>query len=258
MKYRNFLLLIIVVLMGVGCTSVKKSWRWVLSGVDPAPTINLNTKELSDENHERLAHNFTPVDSHLQHLYRTLSAQDSYPDDAWIELTMREYPWLDGLLTVDSNATVMLQRSGAGLKPANPKPLVDMGEKWFEREPLAYVDSTELGPEIYVANAFFESRNWMGLVVVHFDFRTMMRSIGYTGSMIVLTEKEILWPGQDEKVAKELLAAPWNELVVDEVQGETSEASNGKTYIWFARYYGGTKLFYLLATEPETNDSWFF
>ncbi len=258
MNHRNALvvILVLVILTCTGCAKVNKSWRWILSGVDPAPTIDLNTKELSDENHERLAQAFAPVDMHLQHLYRTLNAKDSYPDDAWIELTMRNYPWLGGLLTVDTNSTILLERTGAGLKPVNPNPLVDFGDKWFDREPLAFVDTTDFGPEVYVANAFFESRNWQGLIVVHFDFRTLMQTIGYSGPMIVLSENSVLWAGNDEQTAQELLKAPWKELVAGEVQGETTAASSGKTFIWFARYFGGIKLFYLLATEPESS-SWF-
>ncbi|MFW5487562.1 MAG: hypothetical protein ACNI3A_03950 [Desulfovibrio sp.] len=260
MKIRNTLLVMLlaaVVACG-GCADVKKSWRWVVSGVAPAPTIDLNTKELNDENQERLAQEFAQVDTHLQNLYRTMSAQDSYPDDAWIELTLRNYPWLSGLQTVDSNGTVMLERAVASMKPVNPKPLIDYGKKWFEREPLSYVDKTDLGPEIYIANAFFENRNWQGLILVHFDFRSLIRAIGYDGPLIVITKDAILWPGKDEATAHELLQAPWEQLTAEEVQGETSVASNGKTYIWFSRYFGGTKLFYLLAVQPEESGSWLF
>ncbi|EPR42225.1 hypothetical protein dsx2_0152 [Desulfovibrio sp. X2] len=252
MTRKHLLVFVLVAFALLGCTKVKKTYKWVKNGIDPNPQIELKPGEFSDASQELLAKLFLPVDAKLQELIRVVESQDAYPEKAWFQIVFTRYPWVSGVIVVESTGEIIDQQPGYSLKPIDLKPLLDVGEAWNDGRMRSLVQPTDLGPEIYLANAYTKNRSWIGLTVVHFDFRNLMQFCPAPDKLIVLSPKAILWPGGDEDTAKQLLDFPWAKMLASDVEGQVELKDARATYTWLARYVGDEPIVYLVRDVPQS------
>jgi hypothetical protein len=236
----------------VGCETMKSSWRWTREQIDPDPEISIDTSEIGDENSERLAILFAPMDAHLEELERLMEVQGDYPDAKWLQLLFSRFPWVDGAMTVEASGRVMSRQPEVTMKTIELAPLLAEGDAWLDRRPRAHLHETELGPEVSIASPFLKERTWLGLTVVHFDPRSLISLCPRPEELIVFVPgKTIIGSGKDQEAAQALFALDWPGILENEVDG-VSEAG-GREFTWLARDFAGLKLIYAVIDVAGDN-----
>ncbi|WP_237559890.1 hypothetical protein [Desulfohalovibrio reitneri] len=223
---------------------MERTYTWVLGKVDPNPTITLEAERIDDASKAKLANLFTEIDEQLLALERTMASQEDYPDEDWYEIVFNKFPWLSGVVTVESTGEILTRRPEASMKPLNLEPLLEIGENWNDGRVRTHIEATDLGPEVYVANAFTRDRVWIGLTVSHFDFRSIMSKCPAPQELIVFTPDVTLWDRGNERNAALLRKLPWDDILSDTVQGGARLEEFDRSFTWLVRYLGEQPIIY--------------
>lgn len=234
----------------------KSAWSGTSAIVNPNPEIDLDRYKMENPNQEKLARLFTPVDQNILRLMRFLGDQDVYPTAEWVQLLFKRFPWIDGMFVTDSEGRILERKPPTPLKPFS-HPL------WFEavwRDVLlkSVVDKTELGPEIYFGTPMYKDVNLVGLIVVHFDPRTLFSFCPDPNQLVIIVPGRGAWCQGSSEDAEALLALPWDETLKDQAYGQVQVGQ--KYFTWISRYVG--RDLYVYATESvdpkKSTKGWLF
>jgi len=230
------------------------AWQYTRDAVDPNPSVDLAANTMDDPDEEFLAKQVTPVDMRILDLTRFLSAQDAHPDPEWFELTMMRFPWLDGVMTVDTEQKQLYQYPGASLKPLDPSALYNIDGEWVDQGVQMHIDYTELGPEMYIAKPMFSGTDWLGLLVVYFDPRVFFNFCPNPEDFVILDPKGDIWTVEATPDRVTLAQIPWPSILRDQVRGTVH--IEGKSYTWLARYIGKQQIVYAVQDKEENEQPW--
>lgn len=236
------------------CSSMDSAWQYTRDAVDPNPSVDLAANTMDDPDEEFLAKQVTPVDMRILDLTRFLSAQDAHPDPEWFELTMMRFPWLDGVMTVDTEQKQLYQYPGASLKPLDPSALYNIDGEWVDQGVQMHIDYTELGPEMYIAKPMFSGTDWLGLLVVYFDPRVFFNFCPNPEDFVILDPKGDIWTVEATPDRVTLAQIPWPSILRDQVRGTVH--IEGKSYTWLARYIGKQQIVYAVQDKEENEQPW--
>lgn len=232
-----------------GCSTIRNTWSKTTdlyeTYIDPKPEIDLERSEGVSRKEKSLAVQFSVMDQQLELLLRTLAPQDTFPSSEWVDNLTSRFPWLTAVLAVDTRGEVLAQFPDISVKPIQTAALVEREWSIIERRLQGFVQDTPLGPELIIAGPFFRDGIWMGLLVVHFDPRSLVGLSPDPNNLAVLTPGFLLWSGLDETVTEELRNAPWEEILKSRIQGRWSSTQN--TFSWIARPVGDLLLVYAVA-----------
>lgn len=223
--------------------------------VNPDPEVNLDAYQVENPNQEKLATLFSPVDEQVAALMRYVEDQDLYPSDEWLDLLFMRYPWIHGVIVANAEGDIKLRKPEIPVKRFS-QPL------WFEgvwRETLikTVVDYPDLGPEMYVGTPFFKDISFMGLIVVHFDPRTLLDFCPNPEELLIIQPDGDVWTKRVDVDKEALMNIPWSEKLEDQVQGTVS--AGGRNYTWLARFIGRDLFVYATeSVDSEYDDSWIF
>lgn len=233
-----------------GCEYGSKVWRSAQESVDPNPEITLEGEGLENPNDNKLALLFTPVDEQLLKLSSFLSNVDSHPDEEWFKLLFMRFPWLGGVMTVNSDAMILVKLPEQSIKPFKPGPLMEYEGDWSEVRLKSFVNYTDFGPELYMATPFFKDADFRGLVVVHFDPRILLNFCPRPKDLIIMQpDGGGVWTGMKNLDREALLSLDWDELLDEQVRGVVD--AGDRSFVWLTRYIGDTQIVYL--TETVSN-----
>ena len=247
-----FTCLVLVLPVLTGCDTLRQTWKdtqkLYRTYVDVDPKVDLEA-EGHDPWEAKLGSLLSPVDMRIGELVRVVDARDSFPDDAWAENLIKRFPWLNGMAAVDMNGALLLARPEVTLKPLNLAPLLAAGDAWRDRRLRAFVESTPLGPEVYVASPFFKDNVLQGITAAHFDLRSVVQLSPDPQKLLVVSPEAVLWAGGFGEAAAAAQAEPWAEILKSDVQGEIKVA--GRELVWITRYVGDRQIIYLTDLPPE-------
>ncbi|WP_034632649.1 hypothetical protein [Maridesulfovibrio bastinii] len=242
-----------------GCEYGSKIWQSAQDSVDPNPEITLSHEGLQNPNDNKLALLFTPVDEQLLKLSSFLSIVDTHPDQEWFKLLFMRYPWISGVMTLNSEAMVLMKLPEDGIKPFKAGPLIEYEGDWSEVRLKSFINYTKFGPELYMATPFFKDAEFKGLVVVHFDPRVLLNFCPRPQDLIIFhPDGGGIWTGMKNLDRKSLLKIKWENLLDEHVRGIIKIGNDD--FVWFSRYIGETQIVYLTkAVSKEDDDEfWFF
>ncbi len=264
---RRFLFFTLLLTLIAGCASMDDTWEGTKSAaksawsttnemVNPNPEIDVDRYKMENPNQEKLARLFTSVDQHLLRLMRFVGDQDLHPTEEWINLLFQRFPWINGLIVADGEGRILDRRPPQPVKPFS-HPL------WFEavwRDTIlkSVVDNTELGPELYFGTPIYKDVSLNGLIVVHFDPRTLFSFCPEPDQLIIIAPGRGVWTPNKAVDTAALGQLPWDEILKDHVNGQVE--AGGKHYTWIARYVGRDLFVYLTeSVDPKIDGrSWFF
>ncbi|MDY7001752.1 MAG: hypothetical protein SVS15_08225 [Thermodesulfobacteriota bacterium] len=226
------------------CSLWDKTHKVYKKYVNTDPQVDLEGVDF-DEQEEKMASLFSPVDTPVNSLVKYLGAKDVFPGDRWFEELFQRYPWISGTVVSKMSGEILQRQPETGLKPLHLAPLLKNSELLRERRMVTFFDDTPLGPEVYLGTGFFHENDLLGALVVYFDIRNLLRFSPNPDDILVFTPQLVLWAGKYENVAPSLLEEPWEEILKHEVDGEL-ETDRG-TFFWLARYLGDKQILY--ATE---------
>ncbi len=244
-----------------GCSTLSDTWDSTWNGskelyseyVNPDPEVDLEKIEHAQWE-EKMAESLTPVDTRLTMMLRYLGLQSNVPDKAWMDKLFDDFPWISGCIVADMSGQVLSQRPEAAMKPVDVTPFLAVGDGFKDRHMRAAFENSPLGPEIYAATPIFKGNDLAGFVAVHFDMRNLMTYSQAPGQFVVVTPGLVQWSGDHPAEARELADMPWDEILADEVEGETS--LSGQDWIWLTRYIGDKNMIYAVQGERDAPARW--
>lgn len=210
--------------------------------IDPKPEIDLEQSAGLSRKEKELARQFSGMDQQMELLLRTLTPQDSFPSTAWAQDLQLRFPWLTAFLAVDTHGELLASYPETPLKPIQTAPLLDREWSVMNRRLQGFVEETLLGPELIIAGPFFRDGVWQGLLVAHFDPRSLIRLTPDPDNLVLLTPGTLIWSALDETTAQPLVNAPWDDILKSDVQGRWS--SEHQTFGWISRPIGDLRLIY--------------
>jgi hypothetical protein len=245
----SVLLIVVAAFLATGCSGWKESRAWTKSKqvykgyINTDPSIDLTSSGVNDPEMEKLAFLFAGVDQRLHELARSLDGKDTFPEEAWFDQMLGRFQWLSGVGAVDVGGNVLTRKPPETMKVPDFHVLLQKDVLYPERGLRAGVEQTPLGPELYLGSPFFKNNSWLGLLIAHFDFPSLVRFSADPDALMILYEGGLLWPGtgfdQDG-----LLAINWGELLKKDIQGKIELGKD--EYYWMTRYIGQLRLVYLV------------
>lgn len=240
-------------MFALAATSGCGAWDWTKKTLDPDPSIDLTRYRMDNSNEQRLALMFTPMDEPLSNLIRLVGAQDSPPSPEWFELLFMHYPWLDGAFMIDAHGNFVFKHPEQGVKPVNVTSLLEYKGDWVGLDVKAHIDYTEFGPEVYIYSPLFKSTEWIGLIAVHFDLRTLFKFCPEPKDILILAPENHVYSGNSTLDGQALATLDWKEILYDGVCGR--EKAGNATYTWLSRYIGDDlRLVYAVEDAPGTDE----
>ncbi len=259
---RLSLLALVLMIFSTGCSTwhetTKETKRLYKDYILPLPSVDLDTDNL-DGDTLRLARAFKPVDVPVTELRRFLDGTNSLPRKEWFKELFTRFPWLSGVMLVDTFGSVQFRHPEESLKQHDPAPFLEFGEEWNDYEVRAFSVNTPLGPEVYLASPTFKDNEWTGLIIVHFDPRRLLEFCPEPEELIIVSPGEVLWAGKHEFAAEQLSQMDWKNIYSDREFGYV-DAPGGK-FAWIAKHVGSFYLIYAALAEPVEGSSgsrWFF
>jgi len=251
MLSKHLIFLCALVLLLSGCSTARDVWDKTSdlyeTYIDPKPTLDLQRSDGVSKKEQQLAMQFSVMDQQLELLLRSLAPQDVFPSPAWFNDMNHRFPWLTGIMAVDTQGEILARHPEAPLKLISTAPLLEKEWSIIQRGLEGYVLDTSLGPELVVAGPFFRDGLWQGLLAVHFDPRNLIDLSQEPDSLVLLTPEALLWSGPDQSSGLELLNAPWDELLKNRVQGRW--LSENRVFAWISRPVGEMRLIYAVAVD---------
>lgn len=251
-----------------GCDSLVQTWdsTWTSSKayyknyINTDPQVDLEDVDYSSTE-EKLAKLFTPVDKPVYDLSVYLNRLDSFPTEKWTVELKHRFPWINGLAVATMDGEIVATAPEVTVKPRNLAPLLAHGDALGDRRLRSFVDQTPLGPEIYLGTAMFNGNDLVGIIVVHFDPRSLIEFCPAPNDLVVFSPQGMLWDGGNPALGQALADRPWEEILNDDTAGRLDE--NGVEYAWQTRYVGDAQIVYLTEVAPDRegdDDSflWFF
>lgn len=197
---------------------------------------------------DRLASVYTPVGLALESFRRDMENQDQFPTEEWVQQMMTRYPWLNGIAVVSPDSTVFMQKPEVSMKALNFAPLFAEDEKSGVREMRAYAENNPMGPEVYVGTPFFVNNEFKGMVVGHFDPRSLLSVCPDPARLVIIAPEGVLWSGHYIYDTTPLAKVDWKKAVesdsTDTVSNELGE------FLWVSKYIGNMPLVFA-ATSSE-------
>ncbi len=212
-------------------------------------TLDLDNKGGCEEYEVALGAAVSEFDFQLRELERVLQNSDRNPDPAWVGKITKRFPWLAGVALADNTGEARAKVPVDYPKPFEVTALTKVDTKQHLKDLRAFVQEDPLGPEIYIGNPVYSGSDFKGVVVVHFDPRTLIARTTDPGKFMIASPQGVLWPGLYEPASTPVAAVKWGEVVKDSSYGTISNA-NG-TFYWVARYVGNLPLIYAIKVKGE-------
>ncbi|WP_457572317.1 hypothetical protein [Desulfovulcanus sp.] len=239
------LILVLIVFLISGCTAWKSTKKFYKEYIDPNPKIDLQANGLDNEVEEYFARIFYPVDLQLSEVVSRLNVQDTYPDEAWFEQMLKDFPWLSGVAAIDKDGQVLVRRPAHSVKELEYTMLLTKELRTSDSKIRVCLQDSEFGPEVYLSRPFFKDNQAQGILVVHFDPRSWARLSPSPEEFAIIAEGKLLWAGKYVELGKLLTQINRTELLKDGVFGQL-EIKN-RSFYWFSRPVEENWFIYLMA-----------
>lgn len=246
-------LLLICVSGAIGCSksqTMKDSWKFTTrqyrTYLNTPATLDLEDKGSCEPYELALGEAVLAVDSELQKLIRAMENSDHNPDQAWALSMMSRFPWLSGVALVEGSGKLVARYPELYAKTFDAQPLLEPDPKQRMGALRAYVQKSDAGPEIYLANPVFGGGEMRGLIVVYFDPKSLITISPDPGSFAMASPAGIVWPGafgEGSVVAQE----NWETLLKQKSCGLIGP--KGSDFFWTTRYLGNLPLVYAVPTS---------
>lgn len=255
---KTAVLCLVVLFCLPGCDTgykIKRTAKGVYrSYIEPAPKVDLRTADLGEDDERELARLLKPVDERVNALLKYIDGEDAEVKDEWFQKLFERFPWVGGAFVLDAEAKVKFQHPQDARHTVDVAQLLDLGMKdpqkpWGDHKMRAASSSSALGPEIYLAQPYFKDNVFKGLNVVHFDPRNLLEFHPEPDGLMMLTPGQIIWTAAFHDAAATLAAAPWQEIMQDDLYGKW-EGAEGAFY-WMGRHFGHFHLIYAAAARPR-------
>ncbi|MCF8104085.1 MAG: hypothetical protein K9K64_01255 [Desulfohalobiaceae bacterium] len=199
------------------------------------------------EKEQKLAQALSGTDEKIERLRLALERQGSPPSLQWMQGTVRSMPWLNGLRVLDSQGREMRRYPETQVKQLDLQDIHEEISNSDSRQMRLLSLETPFGREVCLVKPFFYQESHQGLLLAHFDFRTLLPAGPQSNEVMVFFPGKPLWSGNYGRIARELSLQDWNSLLAKNIHGQITIEK--KTFYWLVRYVGIDPLVYAVAIE---------
>lgn len=247
--HRLFIALLIFSTLGLSACGksqiFKDSWKFTnrqyRSYLNTPAQLDMDDKGSCEPYELALGDALMRVDAQLHNLIRTMENSDSNPDQEWVLRMMSNFPWLSGVALVGPQGEQIARYPEDYPKPFDVTPLLVADPKQKIGDLRAYVQQTEFGPEIYVANPVYGGENLRGLVVAYFDPRVLASMSRDPNNVMIAVPSGVLWAG-NQGASTIVHKQDWETVLKNKSCGTLGDSKTG--YFWTTRYLGNLPIVY--------------
>ena len=243
MPYRIIFCLLFVLALSTGCSSnqtAKNAWKGTKSVwytyVNVPANIDYGDKGKMPEYETRFSKAIMGIDIQLLALERTMQNADKPPTPEWLNTFFTQFTWVDGIVGINSEGGIV-GTAGRVEKSFDFGPLLEKDPKQNLHALRGHVHDSGSGPEVLLAVPLYDGPDFLGLVVAHFELRSLVRYSDDPESLIVTSPGGLLWSGA---VAGVLPNADWGAILRSSASGTISDSSG--SYQWVSRFVGNYPL----------------
>ncbi|MDR3319539.1 MAG: hypothetical protein LBS77_00925 [Desulfovibrio sp.] len=187
------------------------------------------------------------IDRQLTRLERVMMNADKSPTKIWVTNFFANFPWLNGFAGVKYDGSILGQEPASPLKQLDFIPLLYADNRQNNRALRADVQNTPFGPEVMLAVPLYNSTDFLGVIVAHFDMRTLAQLSGNPSNIVILSPQALLWPGKYDYAATPLSSVNWADAVTKSSSGVCKNATG--SFYYLVRYFANLPLIFAV---PES------
>ncbi len=244
--------IVFLTVAAIGCNKsqvVKDSWKFTTrqyrAYLNTPASIDMEDKGSCELYEIALGESVLTMDTALQKLSRAMENSDHNPDQRWVMDMMRRFPWLSGVALVDGQGNIVAKYPEHYSKALDVKPLLEPDPKQRLGALRAWAQLEGESPEIYLANPVFGGDEMKGLIVAHFDVRSLVTLSSNPGSFMLACPQGVLWNGEFSQ-GTIVNSVNWNTLLTEKSCGVIGP--EGGAFFWTTHYIGNLPLVYALPT----------
>ena len=235
-----------------GCSTFDSTWKSTKAFygeyINPPAQIDYDDKGVLNDAETTLASRMVGIDIQLEQLERYLQNSDKPPTGESVAVLFHRFPWLSGLAAVDANGMVLAQEPPAAMKELDFAKMLEQKARGNELRGLrGLVEDTPLGPEVLTGIPIYSGSEMLGLLVAHFDMRSLLTYTSGAEDLVVLAPQGVLWPGRFAVDATPLTGQDWSELTKDSTHGTVSNKTG--SFIWMVRFLGTQPIVFATPSE---------
>ena len=238
---------VLVLGLAAGCSSyqpTKNVWKgtkglWY-TYVSPPATVDYDEKGDLSPQAMALSKSMMGIDVELSRLERVMMNADKPPTREWMTNFFSSFPWVNGLAGVKYDGTILGREPATGLKELDFIPVLYEDKKQHSRALRCDVQNTPLGPEVIVATPLYDSVDFLGVVAVHFDMRSLIQYSEASEDIVILSPYALLWPGKYDFAQTPLAGVDWAKTATKSSSGRCKNAAG--SFYYMVRYLGNLPL----------------
>lgn len=240
-------------LQGCAGASIENSWKstksFYANYVNTPAVIDYEDKGAITEAEAALARRMRGVEYQMLQLERAMANADRAPSPEAVNAILARFPWLSGIALMDISGEILAQQP-MPMKSLDFTPLLDRtGRNGDLRGLRGMVQDTPLGAEVFVAIPIYRSAELMGLLITHFDMRSLLAYADEPGDLVVVAPEATLWSGRFVFDSTPMAEQDWKALAAANPVGTVSNA-NGE-FLWLTRYLGTQPLVFGVPAKGE-------
>ena len=222
--------------------------------LNPPASINYDDKGSLSSAESMLASRMVGIDIQLDQLERYLQNSDKAPTGESVMILFQRFPWLSGFAAVNADGTVLAQEPQTSMKELDFSKILAEEPRGGELRGLrGLVQDSPLGAEVLMGIPVFSDATLRGMLVAHFDMRSLLNYTSGADDLVVLAPQGILWSGRFAVEATPLAGRDWADLTRSAAQGSVS--SKDGTFIWMVRFIGKQPIVFATPSEGHFAES---
>ena len=241
-------MVVLLTIAAIGCSksqTVKDSWtfttRQYRTYLNTPASVDLDDKGSCEVYELALGEVVLPLDMELQKLIRAMENSDHNPDQRWVMSMMQRFPWLSGVALADGEGKIVAQYPEFFAKTFDITPILAPDPKQRPGALRAYAQPDAEGAEVYLGNPVFGGEEMRGLIVAHFDIRSLATMSSDPGSFMIASPVGILWTGRFGQGGP-VASTDWANVLAKSSCGVVGPKDSG--FFWTTRYLGNFPLVY--------------
>jgi len=234
-------------MVSTGCSTnqtVKNTWKgtkgfWY-SYVNVPAAIDYGDKGKMPAYETLFSKAMMGIDVQLLALERTMQNADKPPTPEWLNAFFTQFPWVDGITGLDGEGGVVGE-AGRAVKKIDYAPLFESDPKQNLHALRGHVQDADNATTVLLAVPLHDGPDFLGLVVVYFEMRSLMRYSDAPEHLIITSPDGMLWSGSS---AGTLPNADWKAVLRSSAGGTISDGSGA--YQWVSRFLGNYPLVFAM------------
>ena len=235
--------LILFLLTAYGCTGVGEMRDRYWPTGPSEYQLEMNRKDINSQE-QKLANSIYPVDTQLSLLLRRLSLRDTYPAQNWKEELSMDFPWLNGIVIINTEGDILSAHPREGIKRLEFDVLFPRGLDLPQGKTMLAVEDTVLGPEVLIAVPVYRDFQVDALIIAHFDPRSFISRSADPEKLVLVAADQVIWTGGQKEIGSRLENIDWQEKTRRRISGKIK--LEGDEFFWFARAVDQDWIIYML------------